>query len=61
MLAQGTLTEGEDLVVQLASNSNQVRSVFLLISTLLTFLKKQDTLMRMPTVLSLPLQLVFPG
>jgi hypothetical protein len=61
LLAQGTLTEGEDLVVQLASNSNQVRSVFLLISTLLTFLKKQDTLMRMPTVLSLPLQLVFPG
>ncbi len=58
-LKQGTLTEGEGLV-QLTSLYKTFK-ISCFNTTFFYFFTKQATLMRRSTVLSLPLQLVFPA
>jgi hypothetical protein len=58
LFVQGSLTEGDTVDVLVLTSLDQF--VFKL-EIIFSFLTKQATLMRRPTVLSLPPQLVFPG
>jgi hypothetical protein len=57
---QEILTEGEGSV-QLTSFTNWIRTAHFYIENIIFLFTKQATLMRRPTVLSCPPQLVFPG
>jgi hypothetical protein len=60
-MRQGTLTDGRRLNTVDLLVLTSLDQVLLKLANIIFYFTKQATLMRRSTVLSLPLQLVFPG